>query len=98
MSSERSEPLIESLFPKANMLHLVCPCGHSRPYPEQSGTFTCSRCSRKLEVNWFEGKRAFDAWHAWMLARAFSPRAERGSAKYFVTSQTQNPGEERSAK
>jgi hypothetical protein len=69
------------------MLCLVCPCGHSTPYPEESRTYTCSRCSRKIEVKWFEGKRAYDTWHAWMIARAFLPRVERGSVKNLVTSQ-----------
>ena len=69
------------------MLCLVCPCGHSLPYPEKTGRYVCSRCSRVLHVKWFEGDSAWDDWHEWMLARAFSPRVERGSAKFIVTSQ-----------
>lgn len=68
-------------------LHLVCPCGHSVIYPDESMSFACSRCQRVLKVKFFEGKYAYDAWHDWMLSRALAPREERGSVKFIVTSQ-----------
>jgi len=72
-------------------LHLVCPCGHSVPYPEESGNYVCTRCKRKLTVTWFAGPLAFESWHAWMLSRAFLSHAERGSVKFIVTSQQNTP-------
>lgn len=78
------------------MITLDCPCGHSVPFPEESGNYKCTRCGRSHPIRWFEGPRAYADWHAWMLARALPPGFTGGSRKNFVTSQ--HDGKETSTK
>ena len=75
------------------MLMLFCPCGHSAPYPEDSGSYRCTKCRRSVSVTWFEGPNAFEKWERWAKhpSRLFGPVGESGRVEYVGTQGTGSP-------
>jgi hypothetical protein len=75
------------------MIMLVCPCGHSTPFPEFTGSYRCTKCGHVTPVTWIDGPDALGNWHRWrnFSGRAATLRETREEKNFAVTSQQKQP-------
>lgn len=56
------------------MLMLICQCGHSGPFPEDSTRLVCSKCQQVHQVQWVGTSRGgLDPITMWRLSNPLAP-------------------------